>query len=162
MSTVHTTVASPIGELLLTGDGEALTGLWMQDGPGPRRTPAGRRDDAAFDAPRGQLAAYFAGERTAFDLPLHPSGTAFQLRVWRALREIPYGRTETYGELAARIGSPGAARAVGLTNGSNPIAVIVPCHRVIGADGTLTGFGGGLARKRLLLDLEAGVLPLAL
>lgn len=162
MSTVHTIVESPIGDLLLTGDGEALTGLWMQEGPGGPRSAAGPRDDAAFAAAREQLVEYFAGERTAFDLPLRPGGTEFQLRVWRALREIPYGETETYGQLATRIGHEGAARAVGLANGRNPIAVIVPCHRVIGADGTLTGFGGGLQRKRLLLDLEAGALRLAL
>ncbi len=109
-----------------------------------------------------QLDEYFAGARTAFDLPLRASGTEFQLRVWGALREIPYGETSTYGQLATRIGHDGAARAVGVANGQNPIAVIVPCHRVIGADGTLTGFGGGLERKRLLLDLEAGALRLAL
>jgi methylated-DNA-[protein]-cysteine S-methyltransferase len=119
-----------------------------------------RRDDAFADT-RRQLAEYFAGERRAFDLPLSLDGNEFELRVWSALRDIDYGETASYGEIAARIGAPTAARAVGLANGRNPIAVIVPCHRVIGADGSLTGYGGGLERKRLLLDLEAGVLPLA-
>lgn len=159
--TVFATVDSPIGELLLTGDGRALHGLWMQDAGRPRRPgPGWRRGDAAFAAVREQLAEYFAGERTAFDLPLAFAGTAFQQLVWAALREIPYGETMSYGELARRLGKPDAARAVGLANGRNPIAVIVPCHRVIGADGSLTGFGGGLERKRLLLELESPVTSL--
>ncbi|HYM67200.1 MAG TPA: methylated-DNA--[protein]-cysteine S-methyltransferase, partial [Patescibacteria group bacterium] len=102
-----------------------------------------------------QLGEYFAGRRTDFDVPLEMEGTPFQLRVWEALREIGYGETISYGELARRIGNPSASRAVGMANGCNPIAVIVPCHRVIGANGTLTGYGGGVERKRLLLDLEA-------
>jgi methylated-DNA-[protein]-cysteine S-methyltransferase len=159
--TLFATVSSPIGELLLTGDGHALSGLWMQDAGRPKRPGAGwRRDDAAFAAVRGQLAEYFAGGRTAFDLPLRMEGTPFQQRVWAALREIDYGETTTYGALARGLGAPGAARAIGLANGRNPIAVIVPCHRVIGADGSLTGFGGGLERKRLLLELESPAAPL--
>ena len=152
-----TTISSPIGDLLLVGDGAALTGLYMQDGPRPKPLdPAWVEDPAAFGTVERQLGEYFAGERTAFDLDLAPAGTAFQLRVWAALREIPYGTTTSYGELAARLGSPSASRAVGLANGRNPISVIVPCHRVVGADGSLTGFGGGVERKRTLLDLERG------
>ena len=158
---LYTSVASPIGELLLTGDGHALRGLWMQDAGARRRPPRDwTHDDAAFRDVRDQLCEYFAGERTAFDLPLAFAGTAFQERVWRALTTIPYGETTSYGELARRLESPDAARAVGLANGRNPIAVIVPCHRVIGADGSLTGFGGRLERKRLLLDLESNLLHL--
>lgn len=153
---LYTTLESPIGELLLVGDGHVLCGLYMQAAPRPKAIrPSWTRADAPFAAAVEQLQQYFAGERTTFDLPLAIDGGAFQRRVWRALLDIPYGETASYGEIAARIGAPGAARAVGLANGRNPIAVIVPCHRVIGADGTLTGYGGGLERKRLLLDLEA-------
>ncbi len=117
--------------------------------------PQWQRADEPFVAVREQLDEYFAGERTAFDVPLQMDGSGFQLRVWRELREIPYGTTTSYGEIARRLGkSAAAARAVGLANGQNPISVIVPCHRVIGADGSLTGYGGGLERKRYLLDLE--------
>jgi methylated-DNA-[protein]-cysteine S-methyltransferase len=145
---------SPIGELLLIGDGRALTQLRM--GAGERDTPDGARHDPdAFADAEAQLRAYFDGELTEFELPLAPRGTGFQLRVWEALRAIPYGQTASYGEIAAAVGKPEAFRAVGATNGRNPIAVIVPCHRVIGADGGLVGFGGGLPRKRLLLELEA-------
>jgi methylated-DNA-[protein]-cysteine S-methyltransferase len=147
---------SPIGELLLVGDGHALHGLHMQEG----RTavavdPEWRRADEPFADVRRQLSEYFDGERLDFDVPLAMAGTPFQRRVWDELREIPYGDTTTYGELARRLGRPSASRAVGLANGCNPVAVIVPCHRVIGSDGSLTGYGGGLERKRLLLDLEA-------
>jgi methylated-DNA-[protein]-cysteine S-methyltransferase len=163
MSTLtYTTTDSPIGELLLVGDGEALHCLSMQDGRRPMRIDHRweHRDDAFGDV-RLQLEEYFAGTRRTFDVPLSLHGNEFELRVWSALREIGYGETASYGEIARRIGAPSAARAVGLANGRNPIALIVPCHRVIGADGSLTGYGGGLERKRLLLDLEAGVLPLA-
>ncbi|MBN1529295.1 MAG: methylated-DNA--[protein]-cysteine S-methyltransferase [Thermoleophilaceae bacterium] len=154
---VYARTDSPIGELLLAGDGRALGLLHMVEGRHPVKAgPEWRRDDDAFGEARGQLAEYFAGDRTTFDVPLALEGTAFQRRVWNALLEIPYGETVSYGELARRIESPRAVRAVGLANGRNPVAVIVPCHRVIGADGTLTGYGGGLARKRLLLELEAG------
>jgi len=155
---LHTTVDSPIGRLLLLADADgALCGLLMQDGPRPKRLdPRWREDPGAFAAVRVQLDAYFAGERETFDVPLALAGSPFQLAVWEQLRTIPYGETRTYGELATRLGQPSAARAVGLANGDNPVAVIVPCHRVIGADGSLTGFGGGLERKRILLDLEAG------
>ena len=159
--TLYTTMPSPIGELLLTGDGTSLSGLHMQDGRWPTRVrPEWRRDDQAFADVRRQLKEYFAGERTTFDLELDMDGPDFERLVWRALLDIPYGETSSYGELARRIGHPDAARAVGVANARNPIAVIVPCHRVIGADGSLTGYGGGLERKRLLLELESGVLAL--
>jgi methylated-DNA-[protein]-cysteine S-methyltransferase len=146
------TMESPIGELMLVSDGQALTRLEME----PHRAPAdGVRDAEALRAAEEQLESYFAGELTEFDLALAPRGSAFQLGVWRALLEIPYGETASYGEIAAAVGRPDAVRAVGTTNGRNPIALIVPCHRVIGADGTLVGYGGGLPRKRLLLELEA-------
>ena len=158
---LYTKVDSPIGELLLTGDGSALHGLHMQEGRRPMRIhPDWIRAEEPFARARTQLAEYFDGRRREFDLPLAPWGTPFQLRVWHALRGIPYGRTASYGEIARQVGVPSAPRAVGVANGLNPIAVVVPCHRVIGADGSLTGYGGGLERKRLLLDLEAGTLPL--
>jgi methylated-DNA-[protein]-cysteine S-methyltransferase len=115
-----------------------------------------------FVAAADQLEAYFAGSLTRFTLPLAPSGSAFQQRVWAALQDIPYGQTESYGKLAERIGSPGAARAVGLANGKNPIGIVIACHRVVGSDGSLTGYGGGLDRKRALLDLERAVSGAAL
>jgi methylated-DNA-[protein]-cysteine S-methyltransferase len=149
------TLDSPIGELTLVSDGEALTGLYMTEQrhrPELPTAPAG--DDPVLAETRRQLAEYFSGARREFDLPLRPAGTQFQQTVWAALREIPYGETAGYGELAARIGRPGAARAVGLANGRNPIAIVVPCHRVIGSGGSLTGYGGGLERKRYLLSLE--------
>jgi methylated-DNA-[protein]-cysteine S-methyltransferase len=153
----YTSLDSPIGELLLLGDGHALHGLYMQEGRRPVTiAPQWQRSAAPFTGVRAQLRAYFAGERLTFDTPLALDGTQFECRVWRALQEIPYGETVSYGEIATRIGQPSAARAVGLANGRNPIAVIVPCHRVIGANGTLTGYGGGLQRKRLLLELERG------
>jgi methylated-DNA-[protein]-cysteine S-methyltransferase len=150
--TLYDTIESPLGDLLVAGDGRAVTHVQMDGAPEPgwRRDPAALRDAAE------QLRAYFAGELRDFDLPLAPRGTDFQQRVWSALREIPYGRTITYAELAAAVGRPSAVRASGAANGRNPIAVVIPCHRVIGAGGALTGYGGGLARKRLLLDLEAG------
>ena len=115
-----------------------------------------RRDAAPCAAARAQVEEYFAGERRSFDLRLDGDGTPFQRAVWRALLDIPFGRTESYGELARRLGRPGAARAVGRANGTNPISLVVPCHRVVGADGTLTGYGGGLPIKRALLDFERG------
>jgi methylated-DNA-[protein]-cysteine S-methyltransferase len=158
---LYTSLESPIGELLAVGDGQALHGLYMQEGRTAMTVqPGWEPADEPFAEVGAQLADYWAGERTAFDLPLAIAGSPFQQRVWRALREIPYGETASYGEVARRIGVPSASRAVGVANGQNPVAVIVPCHRVIGADGSLTGYGGGLERKRLLLDLEAGVLPL--
>jgi methylated-DNA-[protein]-cysteine S-methyltransferase len=156
--TLYTTLDSPIGQLLLVGDGEALQGLYMQEGRHPVTIhPSWKTADEPFAAVRDQLGEYFAGERTAFDLRLAASGNAFERRVWRALEEIPYGETVSYGEVAGRIGRPDGARAVGLANRRNPISIVVPCHRVIGANGSLTGYGGGIERKRFLLDLEAGV-----
>ncbi len=147
------TMATEIGPLTLRAEGGALTAVEF----GPISSPAqgpGSADPVLVEATR-QLAAFFAGELEVFDLPLRPSGTTFQLRVWQALRGIPYGETVSYGEVARRIGRPGASRAVGRANGQNPIAIVMPCHRVIGADGTLTGYGGGLDVKRRLLALEA-------
>jgi methylated-DNA-[protein]-cysteine S-methyltransferase len=157
--TIWTTESSPVGELLLTGDGYSLDTLRLSDGRRPIGALDGhQRDDDAFAEARTQLVEYFDGDRTTFELSLAPTGTPFQLRVWDALRTIPYAATASYGEVAAAIGSPSASRAVGLANGRNPIAIVIPCHRVIGADGTLVGYGGGLDRKRRLLDLEASSL----
>ncbi len=152
----YTVIDSPLGELLVTGDAAGLTGLYLPTGKHPRSVQAGwSRDDAAFAEVRAQLAEYFAGTRRDFDLPLNAAGSAFQKRVWSALVAIPYGETTSYGRIAAAVASPDAARAVGLANGQNPISVVVPCHRVIGADGSLTGYGGGLDAKRWLLSHEA-------
>jgi methylated-DNA-[protein]-cysteine S-methyltransferase len=158
-TTRWTSVDSPIGPLLLTASEKGLTGVYMavhRHGPGDVQ-PGWQRDDSAFTEAHRQLDEYFAGERTDFDLVLDPVGTPFQLAVWDALGTIPYGEVCSYGEIAAQIGRPGAARAVGLANGRNPISVIVPCHRVIGASGALTGYGGGLERKQYLLQHEAQV-----
>lgn len=163
----HVVIDSPIGPLTLVGADGALSGLYMDAHrhlPEPTRfgpVDDGRNGDL-FEACASQLAEYFDERRTAFDLPLAMVGTEFQRRVWSALQEIPYGHTESYGELALRIGSPGASRAVGLANGRNPVSIVVPCHRVIGAGGSLTGYGGGLERKRQLLDLERRVAGLSL
>jgi methylated-DNA-[protein]-cysteine S-methyltransferase len=151
-------VASPIGELLLTSNGSALTGVHME----PHTVGADwRRDDALLGSAAEQLQSYFAGELREFDLTLTLDGTDFQRQVWEALRVIPFGTAISYSELARRIGKPTASRAVGAANGCNPIAIIVPCHRVIGADGTLTGYGGGLDRKRWLLRHEGVDLTIA-
>ena len=158
---LHTTIDSPIGELLLVGDEEGLRGLYMQEGRTRMAVRSSWREaDEPFADVREQLGEYFAGERTDFDLPLEMGGTEFEREVWGELERIPYGQTTSYGEIARRVGRPDRARAVGAANGRNPISVIVPCHRVIGADGSLTGYGGGLERKRFLLELEGGALPL--
>ena len=155
-ATYFTVMSTPIGELTLVGDGEALTGVYMEDQRHrPPLDPAAARNDGPFAVARRQIGEYFAGERRAFELPLRTAGSEFQQLVWRALGAIPYGRTVGYGELARAIGRPAASRAVGLANGRNPISIVVPCHRVVGASGSLTGYGGGLERKRFLLDLEA-------
>ncbi len=147
---------TPLGRMLVTRDDAGITGLDLPASSHQRHVGADWvRDDAAFDDIRTQLGEYFAGTRQQFDLPLHPRGSAFQRRVWAALTEIPYGETTSYGKVAAAIGHPDGARAVGLANGQNPIPIIVPCHRVIGADGSLTGYGGGLPAKQFLLSLEA-------
>jgi methylated-DNA-[protein]-cysteine S-methyltransferase len=155
---LYTTIDSPVGELLLTGDGTALTSLSV---PGQRGgatiLPGWRREPAAFTEAERQLGEYFAGDRRTFDLPLAPVGSAFRQRVWNALDDVPYGATISYRGLAEAAGSPGAVRAIGGAVGSNPLLLLRPCHRVIGADGSLTGYSGGLERKRTLLALE-GVL----
>ena len=164
----YTVIDSVVGSLTLVAQENAIVGLYMDlqrhrpdDDKLGEPDPRGRVAEP-FKTAADQLDAYFAGELTTFDLPLAPRGSEFQQRVWAALQEIPYGQTESYGELAQRIGSPGGARAVGLANGKNPIGIIIPCHRVVGADGSLTGYGGGLDRKKQLLDLELSVSGAAL
>ncbi|MFI6560237.1 methylated-DNA--[protein]-cysteine S-methyltransferase [Streptomyces sp. NPDC050534] len=153
----HTVVPSPYGPLTLVADDGVLCGLYMTDQRHrPPEETFGDRDGTPFAEAEQQLKAYFAGELKEFTLQLRLNGTPFQRTVWDELRRIPYGETRSYGQLAEALGKPAASRAVGLANGKNPIGVIVPCHRVVGADGSLTGYGGGLARKRLLLDFESG------
>ncbi len=155
----YTEIESPVGELLASADAAGrITGLHFLDGHRtPPRDADWVRDERSLAPLRLQLEEYFARERREFELDLAPSGTPFQLSVWRALCAIPYGETASYGEIAAAVDQPGAARAVGGANNRNPIAIVVPCHRVIGASGSLTGYGGGLPRKEQLLALEAGV-----
>lgn len=155
MPTFFTRIESPVGPLLLASDGCVLLNIDFVNG---RHTgnpdPSWREDAAQLREPIRQLRAYFAGELENFDLPLEPRGTTFQQKVWTGLCEIPYGETISYGELARRVGNPQGSRAVGLANGSNPIPIIIPCHRVIGSNGKLTGYGGGLPIKEKLLALE--------
>ena len=152
-------IDSPAGPLLLAAEQGALCAIrfggqgWRED---PDEAASAGPDAAVLDGAERQLEEYFAGRRTTFDLPLRPAGTPFQQRVWAVLRTIPYGRTMSYGEVAARIGNPRASRAVGMANHANPLPIVIPCHRVIGASGRLTGYAGGLAVKRLLLGLEQG------
>ncbi|MFE7440325.1 methylated-DNA--[protein]-cysteine S-methyltransferase [Streptomyces chartreusis] len=152
----HTVIDSPYGPLTLVADDGVLCGLYMTD---QRHRPAeetfGLRDDTLFAEAEDQLKAYFAGELKDFTLELRMPGTPFQRSVWEQLKKIPYGETRSYGQLADALGNSGASRAVGLANGKNPIGIIVPCHRVVGASGSLTGYGGGLARKQRLLDFES-------
>jgi methylated-DNA-[protein]-cysteine S-methyltransferase len=164
----HTMIDSAVGPLTLVAQDGAIVGLYMDS---QRHRPdddtlgepdSRGRQAEPFKALADQLDAYFAGELIRFTVPLAPLGTEFQQRVWAALLEIPYGETESYGQLAERIGSPGAARAVGLANGKNPIGIVIPCHRVVGSNGNLTGYGGGLDRKKQLLDLELEVSGAAL
>ena len=150
---IHSYADSPLGPLLLTGDGHALTGLYT-DQHGRLPTELGERADRRFAEVRSQLDEYFAGDRDVFDLLLNPVGTAFQRAVWQALREIRYGSTTTYRQVAERLGNPKAVRAVGSANSRNPISIIVPCHRVLGSDGKLIGYAGGFHAKRWLLDHE--------
>ncbi len=156
----HTEVASPIGPLTLLARDGVLAGVYTAEHTGrPDAAAFGERTGAGFEDAERQLAEYFAGQRTAFDLPVAAAGTAFQHRVWQALTRIPYGQTRSYTQLAAGLGGPSpvrAVRAVGTANARNPLSIVVPCHRVVGADGSLTGYAGGLARKRFLLDLESG------
>jgi methylated-DNA-[protein]-cysteine S-methyltransferase len=157
---IHSIVDSPIGDLLLIGDGERLTALYTAENA-RRPEVTGPREDGAFAIARAQLAEYFAGIRREFDLELAPRGTDFQLQIWAELVRIPFGQTTSYRGLAERIGNPNAVRAVGMANGRNPISIVVPCHRVIGSDGTLTGYAGGLAAKAWLLAHEAAGQPAA-
>ena len=150
---IYSVIDSPVGELLATGDGTSVTGIYTP-GHGRHPEPAWVSHNEAFTELRRQLEEYFAGERTDFDLPVSASGTAFQEAVWKGLREIGYGQTESYGQLATRIGAPAAARAAGAAIGRNPISIVVPCHRVIGANGFLTGYAGGIDAKRWLLEHE--------
>ncbi len=159
----RSTMPSPLGPLLLCGTATAITALFMATRKHPEEVPSDtRQDDGPFREARRQLEAYFAGELREFTLalaPLAPNATLFRQKVWRALRDIPYGATESYGALAQRIGLPQAARAVGLANGRNPIAIVIPCHRVIGKNGALVGYGGGIERKQWLLAHEQRLGP---
>jgi methylated-DNA-[protein]-cysteine S-methyltransferase len=156
----YTTMDSPVGPLRLVADEAGLRRLEFHK-DGFAAAPAEWREDArALREVSSQLGAYFAGRLKVFDFPLAPEGTPFQLQVWERLLEIPYGETISYGTLAQRVGNPAASRAVGLANGRNPIAIVIPCHRVIGSNGTLTGYGGGLPNKQKLLALERGQIRL--
>jgi methylated-DNA-[protein]-cysteine S-methyltransferase len=155
-TTFFNTISSPVGRLTLVGEGDDLVGLYYDKDPLAAKTRATAvKDDGRLRSAVVQLEEYFAGARTRFELSLVPPGTPFQKKVWAALLQIPFGATATYGEIARAVDRPDASRAVGGANHRNPIAIIIPCHRVIGADGAMTGYGGGLPRKRLLLDLEA-------
>ena len=162
--TTFTTIDSPVGPLLLAANDDGLRAIEFQPSRHPVKRDTDRREVEWVDCThplllqaRQQLAEYFAGDRLTFDLPLAPRGTAFQRDVWQMLASIPYGDTISYAQLASRIGKPSATRAVGAANGRNPLPIVLPCHRVIGADGSLTGFGGGLPTKRFLLELEGAI-----
>lgn len=156
MSICHTIMESPLGELTLVARDGVLAGIYFpRHSRLPDPTLFGTRVRTGFEQPIEQLGQYFRGERREFDLALAPRGTDFQQRVWSLLRQIPYGETRSYGQLAKQLGNPQLAREVGASNGRNPISIVVPCHRVVGADGRLVGYAGGLDRKQFLLDLEA-------
>ena len=160
---VYDVVPSPIDRLIVASDGAAIVGVWMANAePDEVRWADRRGSDDLLKEARRQLGAYFAGRLETFDVPLAPNGTEFQRRVWTTLRAIPFGATISYAELARRVSNVAAVRAVGAANGRNPIPIIVPCHRVIGSDGSLTGFGGGLERKRWLLEHEGAQASLLL
>jgi methylated-DNA-[protein]-cysteine S-methyltransferase len=168
-SRLYQDMDSPVGRLRLISAGDELVGIWFENGRDAQRhaqgaTPEGLQPGTSpvLERAREQLEEYFRGERREFDLPLAPEGTEFQQRVWQRLLGIGYGTTTTYGALAQSLGNPNASRAVGLANGSNPIPIVIPCHRVIGANGALTGFGGGLPVKSALLELERGTKQQAL
>lgn len=150
----HTLTESPIGDLTLVNTDGALSGLYMSAGRSPKGPSLGERTSAGFEQAAEELAEYFSGDRREFTVTTTAHGDAFQNRVWALLRQITYGETRSYGDLARALGDPALARAVGLANARNPISIIVPCHRVVGSDGSLTGYAGGLERKRSLLDLE--------
>jgi methylated-DNA-[protein]-cysteine S-methyltransferase len=156
--TCHTAYTSPIGQLIAVADDDHLTGLYVHErkstGIGTR---VGWGDNRLFSNLSEQLALYWDGSPVGFDIPLRPQGTMFQKLVWKALLDIPYGQTTSYGELARRVGRPAAVRAVGRANGANPISIVIPCHRVIGGTGALTGYAGGVERKRALLQLEGAL-----
>ena len=158
-TTFYTYIDTPVGKLMLAGcEDHGLRHIAFQCGKGAMAPkPEWRESTAPFREVERQLREYFRGQRTAFDLALHPKGTPFQLAVWKALAEIPYGQTRSYGDVARAVGRPAAVRAVGLANGRNPLPIVVPCHRVIGANGKLVGYGGGLAVKQALLDREREV-----
>jgi methylated-DNA-[protein]-cysteine S-methyltransferase len=157
----YTQIESPVGPLLLVADEAGLRQILFVNGRHQARPePSWKEDGAPLEKTISQLRSYFAGEREEFDLTLAPEGTPFQQKVWKRLCEIPYGETISYGELAKQIGNPQASRAVGLANGSNPIPIVIPCHRVIGSNGKLTGYGGGLPIKEKLLALERKQLTL--
>ena len=161
MTLAFTEMDTPVGRLLLAGTNEYLSLLWFQSGKRPMTPdPAWKEDRRPLQRAVDELHQYFSGRLHQFSLALQPEGTAFQKRVWEELRAIPYGETISYGQLAERIGNPKASRAVGLANGSNPISIVVPCHRVIGSNGKLTGYGGGLPIKEKLLALERRQLTL--
>jgi methylated-DNA-[protein]-cysteine S-methyltransferase len=160
MTNYHTIMPSPLGEILLMADGRGLTGINFQEAKGAKRPPRGSVESAApFKEAVRQIEAYFRGDLKDFDLCLSPAGTSFQHDVWNALRKVPYGQTISYGDLAKRLGKPKASRAVGAANGRNPLPIVVPCHRVVGSDGKLTGYYGGTHLKEYLLALEGRRLP---
>ncbi len=156
MGTYYTYIESPIGRLMLTANERALTGLYFSTGDKARKEPdpAWQASEARFEQARNELKEYFAGQRRCFEAALEPRATPFQNRVLAALNQIPFGQVRSYKQIAEKIGSPKAVRAVGNANGNNPIAIFIPCHRVVGSNGALTGFGGGLDAKRYLLSLE--------
>ncbi|MGB0133133.1 methylated-DNA--[protein]-cysteine S-methyltransferase [Dokdonella sp.] len=157
---IYDTMETPIGNIVLAGDGHALQHVGLPDARRPLAIPSEwKRDPSRLAEATKQFSAYFRGELIEFNLPLDAAGTEFQKRVWLALGGIPYGTTISYAELARRIDNPKASRAVGLANGANPLSIVVPCHRVIGANGSMTGYGGGLSAKRFLLDLESRHAP---
>ena len=159
MTTRYTILGSPLGDVVVSGESDSITGLAFADSPKAAPLSTWQRDDEAFREAADQLRAYFAGELRTFELKLETGGTAFQQRVWAELRTIPYGATTTYARLAEQLDHPRAVRAVGHANGHNPISIIIPCHRVVGTDGKLTGYGGGLDRKQWLLRHERGEKP---
>ncbi|MEA2510491.1 MAG: methylated-DNA-[protein]-cysteine S-methyltransferase [Actinomycetota bacterium] len=154
---IYTTFPTLIGQLVATAENGALTALYESETVPERAESIKARSETVFCRLGEQLDDYWKGEAVSFDIPVAPSGTPFQIRVWRALRDIPYGHTISYGELAQRIGKPTAVRAVGRANGANPIAIVIPCHRVIGGNGSLVGYAGGLERKKALLSLEGAL-----